>query len=54
MYAIRSYYVDNAIIQLNASEPPIMDGSSKFFVKALEKAGVVEQDDYREEYVVFV
>ncbi|MEY8848977.1 bifunctional UDP-3-O-[3-hydroxymyristoyl] N-acetylglucosamine deacetylase/3-hydroxyacyl-ACP dehydratase [Psychroserpens sp. XS_ASV72] len=44
--------IDNAIIELNASEPPIMDGSSKFFVEALEKAGIVEQDDYREEYVV--
>jgi UDP-3-O-[3-hydroxymyristoyl] N-acetylglucosamine deacetylase/3-hydroxyacyl-[acyl-carrier-protein] dehydratase len=44
--------IDNAIIQLNASEPPIMDGSSKFFVKALEKAEIVEQNDFREEYVV--
>ncbi len=44
--------IDNAIIELDASEPPIMDGSSKFFVDALEKAGVVEQDKYREEYVV--
>ena len=44
--------IDNAIIQLNASEPPIMDGSSKFFVKALEKAEVIEQDECREEYVV--
>lgn len=44
--------IDNAIIELNASEPPIMDGSSKFFVDALEKAGVIEQDTFREEYVV--
>ncbi len=44
--------IDNAIIELDASEPPIMDGSSKFFVEALEKAGIVEQDDFREEYVV--
>ncbi len=44
--------IDNAIIELNASEPPIMDGSSKFFVQALEKAGIVEQDAQREEYVV--
>lgn len=44
--------IDNAIIELDASEPPIMDGSSKFFVEALEKVGVVEQDDFREEYVV--
>ncbi|HAV55239.1 MAG TPA: UDP-3-O-[3-hydroxymyristoyl] N-acetylglucosamine deacetylase, partial [Aequorivita sp.] len=44
--------VDNCIIEINASEPPIMDGSSKFFVEAIEKAGVVEQDAPREEYVV--
>ncbi|WP_458626660.1 bifunctional UDP-3-O-[3-hydroxymyristoyl] N-acetylglucosamine deacetylase/3-hydroxyacyl-ACP dehydratase [Winogradskyella sp. PC D3.3] len=44
--------IDNAIIELDASEPPIMDGSSKFFVEALEKAGIVEQDAFREEYEV--
>lgn len=44
--------VDNVIIALNASEPPIMDGSSKFFVEALEEAGIEEQDAQREEYVV--
>ncbi|PIA77571.1 UDP-3-O-[3-hydroxymyristoyl] N-acetylglucosamine deacetylase [Gaetbulibacter sp. 4G1] len=44
--------VDNAIIELNESEPPIMDGSSKFFVEAIEKSGIVELDAFREEYVV--
>ena len=44
--------IDNAVIELNASEPPIMDGSSKFFIEAIEKAGIVEQDALREEYVV--
>lgn len=44
--------IDNCMIELNASEPPIMDGSSKFFVEALEKAGIVEQDKPRQEYVV--
>jgi len=44
--------IDNIIIELNASEPPIMDGSSKFFVKALEEAGAVEQDAERNVYVV--
>ena len=44
--------IDNVVIQLNASEPPIMDGSSKFFVEALESAGIVEQEANREEYVV--
>lgn len=44
--------VDNCIIELNASEPPIMDGSSKFFVEAIEKAGIVAQEAPREEYIV--
>jgi UDP-3-O-[3-hydroxymyristoyl] N-acetylglucosamine deacetylase/3-hydroxyacyl-[acyl-carrier-protein] dehydratase len=44
--------VDNVIIELNASEPPIMDGSSKFFVEAIEKVGVVEQDVERKVYIV--
>ncbi len=44
--------IDNVIIELDASEPPIMDGSSKFFIEALEKAGITEQEDYRLEYVV--
>lgn len=44
--------VDNAIIELDASEPPIMDGSSKFFVEAIEKVGVQEQDAERRVYVV--
>lgn len=44
--------IDNLLIEINASEPPIMDGSSKFFVEALEKAGIKEQDAFIEEYVV--
>jgi UDP-3-O-[3-hydroxymyristoyl] N-acetylglucosamine deacetylase/3-hydroxyacyl-[acyl-carrier-protein] dehydratase len=44
--------IDNATIELNTSEPPIMDGSSKFFVEALETAGIVEQDAFREVFVV--
>ncbi len=44
--------IDNICIELNASEPPIMDGSSKYFVEALEKAGLQEQNAQREEYVV--
>ncbi len=44
--------IDNVIIELNESEPPIMDGSSKFFVEAIEKAGIVEQEAERNYYVV--
>lgn len=44
--------IDNAILELNASEPPIMDGSSKFFIEALEKVGIKEQCGHREEFVI--
>ncbi len=44
--------IDNLLIELNAAEPPIMDGSSKFFIEALEKAETEEQNAFREEYVV--
>ena len=44
--------IDNVNIELNASEPPIMDGSSKYFIEALESAGKVDLDHFREEYVV--
>ncbi|MDG1572974.1 bifunctional UDP-3-O-[3-hydroxymyristoyl] N-acetylglucosamine deacetylase/3-hydroxyacyl-ACP dehydratase [Robiginitalea sp. M366] len=44
--------IDNVMIELDAPEPPIMDGSSKFFVEALEQAGIVEQEADREVYVV--
>ena len=44
--------LDNVIIELNASELPIMDGSSKYFVKAIEEAGIEEQEAKRKVYVV--
>ena len=44
--------IDNILIELDASEPPIMDGSSKYFVEALQKAGIKEQKAIRNEYVV--
>ena len=44
--------IDNLLIEIDASEPPIMDGSSKYFVEALEKAGIKEQEAEIEEYVV--
>ncbi|KAA2217098.1 bifunctional UDP-3-O-[3-hydroxymyristoyl] N-acetylglucosamine deacetylase/3-hydroxyacyl-ACP dehydratase [Maribacter flavus] len=44
--------IDNVLIELDSPEPPIMDGSAKFFVEALESAGIVEQEAMREEYVV--
>jgi UDP-3-O-[3-hydroxymyristoyl] N-acetylglucosamine deacetylase/3-hydroxyacyl-[acyl-carrier-protein] dehydratase len=50
--ALTGMDLDNVLIELDASEPPIMDGSSKYFVEALEKAGIEEQDSPREEYII--
>ncbi|MBP8793063.1 MAG: bifunctional UDP-3-O-[3-hydroxymyristoyl] N-acetylglucosamine deacetylase/3-hydroxyacyl-ACP dehydratase [Lutibacter sp.] len=44
--------IDNMFIELNAPEPPIMDGSSKHFVEALEKAEIEVQNAERDIYVV--
>ncbi|KEZ94572.1 bifunctional UDP-3-O-[3-hydroxymyristoyl] N-acetylglucosamine deacetylase/3-hydroxyacyl-ACP dehydratase [Nonlabens ulvanivorans] len=44
--------IDNCLIEIDNSEPPIMDGSSKFFIEALEKAGIDDLDANRKEYVV--
>ena len=44
--------IDNCFIEINGPEPPIMDGSSKFFIEALETAGIHKQESLREEYVV--
>ncbi len=44
--------IDNCMIELDASEPPIMDGSSKFFIEKLELAGIKEQEAFVEEYVI--
>ena len=44
--------IDNCLIEIDASEPPIMDGSSKYFVEALEEAGSSTLDKERKEFVV--
>lgn len=50
--AVVALDIDNIIIEINAPEPPIMDGSSKHFVEALEKAEIQEQDTERDEFIV--
>jgi len=50
--AIVGLDIDNIFIELDAPEPPIMDGSSRYFVEALEKAGIVVQEADREYFEV--
>ena len=42
--------IDNVMIELDGPETPIMDGSSIMFLEALERAGIVDQEAYREYY----
>jgi UDP-3-O-[3-hydroxymyristoyl] N-acetylglucosamine deacetylase / 3-hydroxyacyl-[acyl-carrier-protein] dehydratase len=39
--------VDNVLIQLDGPEPPIMDGSAKMFIEALQSVGTEEQNSLR-------
>ena len=39
MSALSGMHIDNAIIEINAPEVPIMDGSSEPFVELIEKCG---------------
>ena len=50
--ALVGLQIDNCIIELSAPEPPIIDGSSKFFVEALQKAKTIELEEERDEYIV--
>ena len=50
--ALVGLQIDNVIIELDAMETPIMDGSSKVFVEALQNAGIEEQDEEREYFTV--
>jgi UDP-3-O-[3-hydroxymyristoyl] N-acetylglucosamine deacetylase / 3-hydroxyacyl-[acyl-carrier-protein] dehydratase len=40
--------IDNAIVELDANEPPIGDGSARVYVKMIQTAGVTPQDEPRE------
>lgn len=44
--------IDNALIEMDGSEVPIMDGSALPFVDAITAAGIVEQEEDKEFFVV--
>src|SRR5215471_7318546 len=39
--------VDNAIVEMDANEPPIGDGSAQAYVELIRKAGIVAQEEAR-------
>ena len=42
--ALMGFGIDNLVVEVNANEPPVGDGSSLPFVAMLEEAGIEEQD----------
>ncbi len=50
--ALTGMGVDNAIIEMDANEPPIGDGSSAPFVELIKKAGIVAQSSPRKTWEV--
>lgn len=50
--AVYGLGIDNIMIEVSGKEIPIMDGSAKFFVKALLEAGIVDQEAEKDYYVV--
>lgn len=50
--AFRGLGVDNVLIDLDMEEIPIKDGSSSFFIKAIQEAGIVELEKERDFIVI--
>lgn len=44
--------IDNCLIKINAPEMPILDGSAKFYVEAIERVGLEEQQADKDFYIV--
>lgn len=52
MAALYALGIDNCLIEVDAPEFPILDGSAEPYVKAIKKTGIAEQETPREYYIV--
>lgn len=50
MAALYSSNIDNALIEISGEEVPILDGSAKYWLEAIEKSGVEELEAERKYY----
>lgn len=50
--ALSGMEIDNALIQINGPEVPIMDGSALAFVEAINQVGIIEQDTEKDYFIV--
>jgi UDP-3-O-[3-hydroxymyristoyl] N-acetylglucosamine deacetylase / 3-hydroxyacyl-[acyl-carrier-protein] dehydratase len=46
------FEIDNAIVELDANEPPVGDGSAREYCKMIQAAGIATQEGSREPYTV--
>jgi UDP-3-O-[3-hydroxymyristoyl] N-acetylglucosamine deacetylase/3-hydroxyacyl-[acyl-carrier-protein] dehydratase len=46
------FCIDNAIVELDANEPPIADGSAREYCRMVEEAGIEAQHEKRDEYAI--
>ncbi|HIU38917.1 MAG TPA: bifunctional UDP-3-O-[3-hydroxymyristoyl] N-acetylglucosamine deacetylase/3-hydroxyacyl-ACP dehydratase [Candidatus Limisoma intestinavium] len=52
MAALYAANIDNCLVELNGPEVPILDGSARIFTEKIEEAGIEEQNDDAQTYVV--
>ena len=52
MAALYASGVDNCLIEVNAPEFPILDGSSRFYTEEIQKIGLQEQNASKDFYIV--
>ena len=50
--ALYAMGVDNCLIEVDGPEMPILDGSAKYYVKAIQEVGLQEQDAEQKVFVV--
>jgi UDP-3-O-[3-hydroxymyristoyl] N-acetylglucosamine deacetylase/3-hydroxyacyl-[acyl-carrier-protein] dehydratase len=50
--AVTGLRIDNLLIEIDSAEMPILDGSSRYYSEALQSTGFVEQEAFREYYVI--
>lgn len=50
--ALYAYGIDNCLIEVNAPEFPILDGSARIYAENIESVGITEQSEDKDYYIV--
>lgn len=52
MAALYAFEIDNCLIEVDAPEFPILDGSAKFYVEEIQKSGIEEQNASKDFFII--